>query len=108
MVCFSSSLCLSTTDWRANIVIELTVIDKAVASSTIAVQDKVMGGDKGIVVNGQPAMTTSQHEKWKHMNRQDLIHVVPGMDILLSLGVIWIKADKAAQDTKVAVIGGAA
>jgi hypothetical protein len=82
-------------------------MDKAAASSTIAVQDKVMGGDKGIVVNGQPAMMTSQHEKWKHVNRQDLIHVAPGMDILLALAVTWVKADKAAHDSRVTAITSA-
>jgi hypothetical protein len=91
------------TSGRVNTAKELTFKDKAAASSAVAVQNNVMGGNKGVVVNGQPAMTTSQHEKWKHMKRHDIIHVAPGMDILLALGVSWITSDKAKQDGKAVV-----
>jgi hypothetical protein len=29
----------------------------------------------------------SQHKKWSHMHRIDIVNVAPGMDILLALGV---------------------
>jgi hypothetical protein len=67
------------------------------------VQNKVQGADKGILVNGQPAATMTRHEEWKHVHRMDIISVAPGMDILLALGVTWIRADKQKQDTKTAV-----
>lgn len=70
---------------------------------TITIENKVQGQDKGILVNGTPAATMSRFEEWSHMNRHDLIHVAPGMDILLALGVNWIRTDKQEQDTKTAI-----
>jgi hypothetical protein len=67
------------------------------------VQNKVQGAGRGILINGQPGATMRRHEEWKHVHRIDLISVAPGMDILLALGVNWIRADKQKQDTKTAV-----
>jgi hypothetical protein len=67
------------------------------------VQNKVNGADKGVLVNGQPAVTMNRHEQWKHVHRMDIINVAPGMDILLALGVNWIRQDKQKQDNKAAV-----
>jgi hypothetical protein len=46
-------------------------------------------------------MTISQHEKWSHVTREYVVHVAPGMDILLALGVAWVRADKQKQDDTV-------
>jgi hypothetical protein len=82
----------------ANVRTELTINDSAAASSSVVVQNKVAGADKGILVNGVPGATMSAHEEWSHVHRMDLINVAPGMDILLALGVNWIRADKQEQD----------
>jgi hypothetical protein len=66
------------------------------------VQNKVHGAEKGVLVNGQPGATMSRHEVWSHVHRIDLINVAPGMDILLALGVNWVRADKQKQDSKAA------
>lgn len=45
----------------------------------------------------------SRHELWSHVNRLDLIYVAPGMDILLALGVAWVRVDKQAKEAKTAI-----
>ncbi|KAL6704954.1 hypothetical protein ACN47E_007499 [Coniothyrium glycines] len=71
-----------------------------IPGANVQVENKVQGQDKGILLNGVPAATMSRHEMWKHMSRHDIVHVAPGMDILLALGVNWIRADKQKQDAK--------
>jgi hypothetical protein len=83
--------------------LELRTNDPTAAASNIIVQNKVNGAQKGILVNGQPGATMSKHGEWKHVHRHDIINVAPGMDMLLALGVNWIRADKAKQDAKTAV-----
>lgn len=83
--------------------VELTINEPSKASQRVSVDNKVQGQDKGILVNGVPAATMSRHEAWSHMSRHDLVHVAPGMDILLALGINWIRADKQKQDSKTAV-----
>lgn len=82
---------------------ELQINEKSALSANVTVANKVAGQDKGILVNGQPAATFKRHEMWSHRHRNDLIHVAPGMDILLALGVNWIRQDKQKQDNKTAV-----
>jgi hypothetical protein len=60
----------------------------------------VKGRQKSILVNGQPGATMWKDEGWTRKNRQDTVNVAPGMDILLALGVNWIRLDKAKQDAK--------
>jgi len=72
------------------------------SSHNAVVQNKVYGAEKGVLINGQPGATMSRHEAYSHMHRIDIINVAPGMDILLALGVNWIKADKQKQDAKIA------
>jgi hypothetical protein len=85
----------------------LRLNDQSLAANHVVVQNKVQGADKGVLVNGVPAATMARHEEWKHVHRMDIINVAPGMDILLSLGVSWIRADKQKQDTKAAAAAGA-
>lgn len=81
----------------------MTINDPQAGSNKLTVANKVGGAEKGILVNGQPGATFSRHEEWKHMHRMDLINVAPGMDILLALGVNWIRTDKQKADSKAAV-----
>jgi hypothetical protein len=71
-----------------------------VAQNRVVVQNKVNGADKGILINGMPGATMSIHKAYTTMHRTDLINVAPGMDILLALGINWIRADKQASDAK--------
>lgn len=81
----------------------LTINEKSASSNRVLLQNKVNGADKGVLVNGQPGVTMKRHEEWKHVHRIDIINVAPGMDILLALGLNWVRADKQKQDTKTAV-----
>ncbi|KAH9870975.1 hypothetical protein J1614_006549 [Plenodomus biglobosus] len=81
---------------------ELNIHDRAAYGWRVEVHKKVQGQEKGIVIEGTPVATMSRHETWKHIARHDLVHVAPGMDILIALGVNWIRADKQNQDAKVA------
>ncbi|KAH8725648.1 hypothetical protein GQ44DRAFT_706891 [Phaeosphaeriaceae sp. PMI808] len=81
---------------------QMTISDRGVARDNIMIQNKVLGTDKGVFVNGHAAATMTRHEEWKHVHRHDIIHVAPGMDILLALGVNCIRADKQKQDAKTA------
>ncbi|OAL47710.1 hypothetical protein IQ07DRAFT_589885 [Pyrenochaeta sp. DS3sAY3a] len=78
----------------------LTINERSAAGKMISVENKIMGQDKGILVNGTPVATMSKFEEWSHMSRQDIIHVAPGMDILLALAVNWIRTDKQEEDSK--------
>ncbi|CAO2653438.1 Nn.00g028490.m01.CDS01 [Neocucurbitaria sp. VM-36] len=80
----------------------MTINDPAASGHNIQIQNKIQGQDKGILMDGTPVATMSRHEAWSHMSRHDLVHVAPGMDILLALGVNWIRADKQKQDAKAA------
>ncbi|KAH7385253.1 hypothetical protein DE146DRAFT_769002 [Phaeosphaeria sp. MPI-PUGE-AT-0046c] len=82
---------------------QLTINEKSASNNQVIMQNKVNGADKGILINGQIGVTMTRHEEWKHVHRIDIINVAPGMDILLALGLSWIRADKQKQDTKTAV-----
>ncbi|KAL1608075.1 hypothetical protein SLS60_003014 [Paraconiothyrium brasiliense] len=84
------------TDYR------LTVFRTPYAEETMLVQNKVLEQDKGILWNGFVVATMSMHEKWKHLHREDLVNVAPGMDILLALGVCFVRYDKQKTDAKTA------
>lgn len=89
-------------------VLDLNILDQAVPTANLAIAKKVQNADVGIMVNGQPAALISKEKKWKHAMRHDLVHVAPGMDILLAVGVAWIRANKQQKDATVAVAAMAA
>ncbi|KAF2265017.1 hypothetical protein CC78DRAFT_567816 [Lojkania enalia] len=60
---------------------------------------KVFGGNLGILVLGNPAMVATKPNAWKS-ERENYINIAPGMDILLALGVNWIRFDKQEMDRK--------
>jgi len=39
-------------------------------------------------------MTVSRHAKWAHRHAEWEVHVAPGMDLLLALGMAWIRSDQ--------------
>ncbi|KAH9880342.1 hypothetical protein IAQ61_000633 [Plenodomus lingam] len=82
------------------LVLELDIHDRAAYGWRVEVHNKVQGQEKGILVEGNPVSTMSRFQEWKHISRQDIVHVAPGMDIMIALGVAWIRADKQEQDTQ--------
>ena len=74
----------------------------------LAVQNKVLGEDKGILWNGVPIATMSKHKEFEHIKRRELVCVAPGMDVLLALGIACCRIDKNNKETAdmLEVIGG--
>lgn len=67
--------------------------------SSVEVANKTSSGDLGLLVNGCLAMTITKPNilKWR---RENVVSVAPGMDILLALGLNWIRYDKQDSDAK--------
>ena len=80
----------------------LTIFPSPYEEQTLLVQKKVLGQDKGILWNGHVAATMALHEQWKHFHREDLVNVAPGMDILLALGVCYVRYEKQKTDAAIA------
>jgi hypothetical protein len=103
---FSSSLIprlsASSPDQRASL-LDLTIHDKYLENQNIEFEKDVAGEEKGLVANGNPVMTVSRHAKWAHRHAEWVVHVAPGMDLLLALGMAWIRTDQ--QKTADAVSG---
>ncbi|KAF2849474.1 hypothetical protein T440DRAFT_469240 [Plenodomus tracheiphilus IPT5] len=83
---------------------ELDIHDRAAYGWRVEVHNKVQGQEKGIFIEGNPVATMSRFEVWKHIARHDIVHVAPGMDILIALGVNWIRVDKQEQDAVTAAV----
>jgi hypothetical protein len=66
--------------------------------------DKFAGEEKGLLINGNPVMTVSRHRKSAHVDAEYIVHVAPGMDILLALGVAWVRADKQKKNDTVVIV----
>lgn len=87
---------LTGTDYR------LTIFPTPRAEQTMLVKNKVLEQEKGVLWNGYVVTTMSMHQKWKHLHREDLLNIAPGMDILLALGVCYVRYDKQKTDAKTA------
>jgi hypothetical protein len=84
---------------------DLRVHDKALDGQKVEFEnDKVAGEEKGLLINGNLVMTVTRHGKWAHVDAKYIIYVAPGMDILLALGVAWIRVDKQKQDDTVVIV----
>ncbi|KAF2631101.1 hypothetical protein BU25DRAFT_333315 [Macroventuria anomochaeta] len=66
---------------------------------SVEIENKTSSGDLGLLVNGSLAMTVTKPNilKWR---RENVVNVAPGMDILLALGLNWIRYDKQSMDAK--------
>jgi hypothetical protein len=53
------------------------------------------------MVNGNAGSTATKPNLWK-LHQENTVNVAPGMDILLALGVNWIRYDKMNTDIKTA------
>ncbi|KAL1795916.1 hypothetical protein ACET3X_006140 [Alternaria dauci] len=73
---------------------DLLIHDKYLENQSIEFEKDVAGEEKGLVANGIPVMTVSRHAKWAHRHAEWEVHVAPGMDLLLALGMAWIRSDQ--------------
>jgi len=80
-------------------VLVLTVHPFHFPTLELAVQNKVLGEDKGILWNGVPIATMSKHKEFEHIKRRELVCVAPGMDVLLALGIACCRIDKNNKET---------
>jgi len=85
----------------------LTIQPTAYDKRTLQVENKVLGQGKGIIHNGQVVVTMSHHEFWSHLRREEIVNVAAGMDILLALGMCYVRYDKQLTDQKIANAGAA-
>jgi len=51
--------------------------------------------------NGHVVCTISKHEAWSHMRKEDLLNIAPGMDILLAVGIAYVRYDKQKTQAKI-------
>ncbi|KAH6614093.1 hypothetical protein C7974DRAFT_404495 [Boeremia exigua] len=84
---------------------DLTLEPSGPVTSSVEVKKTATSGDLGLLVNNCLAVTISKPNifKWR---RENVVNVAPGMDILLALGLNWIRYDKQDMDAK--AIGKAA
>lgn len=75
----------------------------AAASKRVKIQKKVSCADKGIIVDDRLRATISRHKRKVGM---DVINVAPGMDILIALGLSWIRAKQSGSGGSGAIAGG--
>ncbi|KAF2730969.1 hypothetical protein EJ04DRAFT_579459 [Polyplosphaeria fusca] len=72
-------------------------------ATPLQVQNRVSGAEKAILWNGRMVATMNKHQELQHLRRQDRVDVAPGMDILLALGVAWIRIVKQKKDERKAI-----
>ncbi|KAF2001808.1 hypothetical protein P154DRAFT_521555 [Amniculicola lignicola CBS 123094] len=82
----------------------IDVAPSANLPAPLSIDNKVLGHEKGILLSGNPVAVMSRSEAWEHLRRQDVVSVAPGMDILLAMGVAWVRVEKQTRDT-INVIG---
>ncbi|KAF2122234.1 hypothetical protein BDV96DRAFT_461418, partial [Lophiotrema nucula] len=65
----------------------------------LEVRQKALGQDKAIFWNGTAVATMSRKGELEHFRRREMVYVAPGMDMLVALGVAWIRIDKNNKAT---------
>ncbi|KAJ4990333.1 hypothetical protein SVAN01_04215 [Stagonosporopsis vannaccii] len=78
---------------------DLTIEPSGPYTPAVQVEKQTSNGSLGLLVNGCLAMSTTKPNilKWR---RENVVYVAPGMDILLALGLNWIRYDKQDMDAK--------
>ncbi|KAJ8118360.1 hypothetical protein OPT61_g626 [Boeremia exigua] len=78
---------------------DLTLVSSDPHLPLVEVRNKTANGDLGVIVNDLLAMSITKPNmlKWR---RENVVNVAPGMDILLALGLNWIRYDKQSMDAK--------
>lgn len=74
---------------------DLAVHHTSLASHNIEIAKiDTLNAKKGILLNGSPVVAMGQRGFWSHTHREDVVHVAPGMDVVLALAVNWVKIDQ--------------
>lgn len=63
-----------------------------------------LNAKKGVLLDGNPVVAMGQQGFWKHTHREDVMHVAPGMDVVLALAVNKMKIDQK-HDAAAALAG---
>jgi hypothetical protein len=50
-----------------------------------------LNAKKGILLDGKLVVAMGQRSFWSHTHREDVVHVAPGMNVVLALAVNWVK-----------------
>ncbi|KAG9195624.1 hypothetical protein G6011_00745 [Alternaria panax] len=66
---------------------DLTTHDKYIEIQNMKFEKDVASEEKGLVANSNPVMTVYRHAKGTHRHAEWDVHVAPGMDLLLALGM---------------------
>lgn len=53
-----------------------------------------LNAKKGILLDGKLVVAMGQRGFWSHTHREDVVHVAPGMNVVLALAVNWVKIDQ--------------
>ena len=85
----------------------LTIFPSPADEQAVLVQPKVLDQEWGLCWNGHVVATMSVHEKWKHMRREDVLNVAPGMDILLAVGMCYVRIEREQREAGAAGVANA-
>lgn len=73
----------------------MTVHDASFSTHTIEISNiDATNAKKSILLDGNLLVATGQQGFWSHTHREDVVHVAPGMDVVLALAVNWVKTDQ--------------
>lgn len=70
-------------------------------------QKKTNGVDFAVLLDGHTLVSMTHKEPWKHVRREDVFNVAGGVDMLLALGMCFVRYDKQATDAKIAASAAA-
>ncbi|KZM21295.1 hypothetical protein ST47_g7591 [Ascochyta rabiei] len=75
--------------------IDLVVHDASLSGRTIEIAKiDTLNANKGVIIDGHPAVAMGQKGFWSHTHREDVVSVAPGIDIVLAVAVTWAKIDQ--------------
>jgi hypothetical protein len=90
--------------WLTKSFVGFTVYPEQDTSQPLEYQDKVHGRDKGLLLGGQLLATYNDQNVWSLKRRQHVVKVAPGMDMLVALGMAYVRYDKLKDDANTAAV----
>lgn len=99
IVCCSSPLSFiapGPADSKTRVV--LTLHTASHSEIQITIRNGVGGQEKSAFYNGVMVAGTSRSGEWKHLRRQDHVYVAPGFDVLVAIGIAFVRVDKQTDD----------
>lgn len=86
---------------------DLTIFPTPDEEDAILVENNVLGQEMGMLYRGNVVANMSMHEKWKHLRREDVLNVAAGMDVLLAVGMCFVRIDREEGDKAGATVANA-